>query len=165
MGSWNRGKGLWDMGQGTRDTSTVNRGVVVWDLERQKMGRLVGDLAEKPWHTFMRKYSCMYALSHEQIEYMHLNTNAWLIHQCNACIGKHLLTKGHETPWAHTLSWIIHSKYSSPHRHAYPYEYMHNHCWTVQKVCSPPACGLCLEFERKLTTAQCSPHTYFYFKY
>lgn len=39
MGSWNRGKGLWDMGQGTRDTSRVNRGVVVWDLERQKMGR------------------------------------------------------------------------------------------------------------------------------
>lgn len=29
----------YDMGQDTGDTSTVNRGVVVWDPERQKMGR------------------------------------------------------------------------------------------------------------------------------
>lgn len=29
-----QGKGLWDVGQGTRDTFAVNRGDVVWDQER-----------------------------------------------------------------------------------------------------------------------------------
>lgn len=33
------GKGLEDTGQGTGDTFPVNRGDVVWDLERQKVGR------------------------------------------------------------------------------------------------------------------------------
>lgn len=88
------------MGQGTRDTSTVNGGVVVFDLERQKMGCLVGDLAEKAMaHIYEKIQLHVHTLPRQQqIEYMHLNTNAWLIHQCYACIGKHLLTKGHATP-------------------------------------------------------------------
>lgn len=41
------GKGLQDMGQGTREAFPVNRGDVVWDLERQKMGRYDGWLGRK----------------------------------------------------------------------------------------------------------------------
>lgn len=33
------GKGLQDIGQGTRERFPVNRGDVVWDLDGQKMGR------------------------------------------------------------------------------------------------------------------------------
>lgn len=49
MGSWNTGKGLWDMGQGTRDTSSVNGGRV-WSgmCGGRKWVTTMGDLEVKP---------------------------------------------------------------------------------------------------------------------
>lgn len=50
MGSWNTGKGLWDMGQGTRDTSSINRGGGLWSgmCSGRKWVATMGDLAVKP---------------------------------------------------------------------------------------------------------------------